>query len=169
MYTQKDKTKENVAQVAVNSVVQKNSSIHPSQALIQRAYNYGGLLVANKDNTRDLAKGRKLNTEFNPTGMSHNYALDIDNRANWARSADNRHSEHLVAMRRITGVTLNLLTERKPCGLCEADLRAFGDDPIANNTVNTYSLISEDGGNGNKLKEIYEGVWGSVKANTDLT
>lgn len=133
----------------------------------QLAYNYQGTIAATKDNSRDLATWRKNNGEFNLTGMAHNYAYEMGNIANWARSAINRHSEHLVALRKLQNINMNLFTERQPCEDCETDLREFADLP--GNQLNVCSFIPARHGHAAGLKQVYQNVWGSVSATTDLT
>ena len=93
--------------------------------------------------------------------MNHNVAVDYNDASNYARSAKNGHGEMFVAgvfgMKRGKKATLNIVSERQPCGACEDDLKNF--EAVANPSLTIsvdYFIVYEEGAGGKELWDYYQ-------------
>jgi hypothetical protein len=92
--------------------------------------------------------------------MNHNVAVDYNDDDNYHRSAKNGHGELMVVgmfgLKREGKKTLNIVSERQPCGACEADLKLFEEKakPKLAITVD-YFIEYEEGAGGKALWNYY--------------
>ena len=106
--------------------------------------------------------------------MNHNVAVDYNDKENFHRSASNGHGELLVmsffGARRKNKNTLNIVSERQPCGACEEDMRTFEkfSDPKLAITVD-YFIQYKLGAGGDKLWDYYvaKGKAGKISSESD--
>ncbi len=92
--------------------------------------------------------------------MNHNVAVDYNDATNYARSAKNGHGEMFVfgvfGAKRGKKATLNIVSERQPCGACEDDLKNF--EAVANPKLTIsvdYFIKYIEGAGGDALWKYY--------------
>lgn len=108
-----------------------------------------------------IVDARKDAKMFNRSSMTHNFACDYNNPANYARSQSNRHSEPMVSnmflVSRNKKKKLVILSERQPCKPCENDLRLLEANANPELEIKAYYFIPYAKGEGKEpLVEFYE-------------
>jgi hypothetical protein len=93
--------------------------------------------------------------------MNHNVAVDYNDATNYARSAKNGHGEMFVfgvfSAKRGKKATLNIVSERQPCGPCEDDLKNFEAVAKPKLTISVdYFIKYVEGAGGDELWDYYQ-------------
>ncbi len=136
---------------------QSNVHLHDGSGVLQ-GYNL------TKVGTKGLANtmsDKRVDTDYwSQSHLTKNFAFDANDTDNYAHSQGNRHSEpHIVAMAgaRNKLATLEIVTERAPCGDCHDDIEQF--EAALGRTLTVKHFVAHDDNAPQNLYNLYSKWW----------